>query len=308
MKKTDVTEQVLREFQIKRQKAAEKAEAYLSLARQNEKFDKLLAEERLLNFEIGKLRYLGKDASEQQSRLEKNKQEQIALIEQMGFKQSDFEIKHDCEKCGDTGFVNGKKCVCLINRVNEELTKQSNVFDKNINFETFVPKNQCQKKVSALLEEIVKKGEQSKVKTVVLSGETGTGKSYMLCCAANGFLAQGKSVLYITAFSLNNEFLKIHLGDAYEKEQKIADINDNDVLVIDDLGSENILKNVTENYLYNLLNERMTSGKLTFVSTNCGLDDLRDRYGERIFSRLAGNSTLKINVGGNDLRLTKQTK
>ena len=217
MKKTDVTEQVLREFQIKRQKAAEKAEAYLSLARQNEKFDKLLAEERLLNFEIGKLRYLGKDVSEKQSRLEKNKQEQIALIEQMGFKQSDFEIKHDCEKCGDTGFVNGKKCVCLINRVNEELTKQSNVFDKNINFETFVPKNQCQKKVSALLEEIVKKGEQSKVKTVVLSGETGTGKSYMLCCAANGFLAQGKSVLYITAFSLNNEFLKINLGDAYEK-------------------------------------------------------------------------------------------
>ena len=79
-------------------------------------------------------------------------------------------------------------------------------------------------------------------------------------------------------------------------------------LVIDDLGSENILKNVTENYLYNLLNERMTSGKLTFVSTNCGLDDLRERYGERIFSRLAGNSSLKINVGGNDLRLTKQTK
>ena len=105
-----------------------------------------------------------------------------------------------------------------------------------------------------------------------------------------------------------NQFMDTLDYSDYEKEQKIADINDNDVLVIDDLGSENILKNVTENYLDNLLNERMTSGKLTFVSTNCGLDDLRDRYGERIFSRLAGNSSLKINVGGNDLRLTKQTK
>ncbi len=61
---------------------------------------------------------------------------------------------------------------------------------------------------------------------------------------------------------------------------------DCDVLVIDDLGTESTLKNVTKEYLYTVINERWLHGKTTVITTNLTPAELMNRYGESIASRI----------------------
>ena len=59
-----------------------------------------------------------------------------------------------------------------------------------------------------------------------------------------------------------------------------------EVLMIDDLGSEPLMQNVTVEQLFNLLNERQNKGLSTVISTNLEMSKFRERYTERIASRL----------------------
>ena len=99
-------------------------------------------------------------------------------------------------------------------------------------------------------------------------------------------IKNGNNVLFMTAYQLNNTFLQYHLADVSQKSLMLSNLTDVDVLVIDDLGTENVLKNVTMEYLYLLINERLLNGKMTVVSTNLNLTELQNRYEDRIFYRL----------------------
>ena len=79
---------------------------------------------------------------------------------------------------------------------------------------------------------------------------------------------------------------------------------DVDVLFIDDLGTENIYRNVTAEYLFVVVNERIARGKQTFISTNLTLDAIRGRYDQRIFSRLMNKDlTFVYQLVGEDKRI-----
>ena len=106
------------------------------------------------------------------------------------------------------------------------------------------------------------------------------------------------ALTYITAFELNEQARLYHIGKSYD----FSSCLNVDVLFIDDLGTEPILKNVTREYLYNLINIRQTNKLPTFVSSNLSLNDILARYDERIFSRL-GNKQFSINI-----QLTSQDK
>jgi len=76
-----------------------------------------------------------------------------------------------------------------------------------------------------------------------------------------------------------------------------------DLLCIDDLGTENILKNVTVEYLYLILSERLNKGKPIIITTNLSLEQIEKVYDDRILSRLTHKLTgLLINFEGEDLR------
>ena len=76
-----------------------------------------------------------------------------------------------------------------------------------------------------------------------------------------------------------------------------------DLLVIDDLGTE--LNNAfITSQLFHCLNERQLSGKSTLISTNLSMRNLKDRYTERIFSRIIENYTI-CQIYGEDIRLKK---
>ena len=65
-----------------------------------------------------------------------------------------------------------------------------------------------------------------------------------------------------------------------------------------------MLKNVTLEYLQLVLDERTRDGRTTVITTNLSEKQLKDRYGERIFSRLSDTRhALLRRIPGKDLRL-----
>ena len=76
------------------------------------------------------------------------------------------------------------------------------------------------------------------------------------------------------------------------------------VLLLDDLGVEPMLNNVTIEQLFTLLNERELNGLHTLISTNLHPEELKQRYSERISSRLLDRrSTSILPFYGEDVRL-----
>ncbi|MBQ4417368.1 MAG: DNA replication protein DnaC, partial [Butyrivibrio sp.] len=72
-------------------------------------------------------------------------------------------------------------------------------------------------------------------------------------------------------------------------------------LIIDDLGTETP-NSFTLGRFFSLINDRLQAGRATVVSTNLTLNDLADRYGERIASRILSGYTL-LPLSGDDLRI-----
>ncbi len=75
-------------------------------------------------------------------------------------------------------------------------------------------------------------------------------------------------------------------------------------MIIDDLGTE-ITNSFVTSQLFTCLNERHLRGRSVLISTNLSLEELRDRYSDRIFSRITSHFTL-CKLTGPDVRLLKK--
>lgn len=211
-----------------------------------------------------------------------------------------------CAVCGDTGMVNGKYCDCVIRKAVQSQAGEIGIplhdFSA-VDFSVYGEKSEAYKKIFTDIASICSLYPANKKRCIVLGGSTGIGKTYLAGCAAQKMLERGASVLALTAFAANNRFLKYHTTFTEEKAAYIDALLDCTLLIIDDLGTESILKNVTLEYLYQVINERNTSGKLTLITTNLTPDRLLARYGERIYSRLFDKSLSYVQfIAAKDLR------
>ena len=99
-----------------------------------------------------------------------------------------------------------------------------------------------------------------------------------------------------------------HFGEP-EKEAEFRQMIGCDILLIDDLGTEPMMQNVTREYLFTLLNERQAQQKHTVLATNLNHMDLMNRYGERVLSRLMDGMNMQtLELKGKDLRLFGRRK
>ena len=131
---------------------------------------------------------------------------------------------------------------------------------------------------------------------------TGVGDRYVL----EEMLKKNYSVCFLSAFDMNNMFLKYHTTFDSTKNSWLEPLVECDMLFIDDLGTEPVMKNVTLNYLFLLLSERERFKRPIIITTNLLPENILDRYGERIYSRLNNKlSSLVLYVEGDDLRLSK---
>ncbi len=219
-----------------------------------------------------------------------------------------FEPNYSCKICNDTGIHNNEMCVCLKNQINLLLKENSKIlnFEKfeESNFELYDNKEQA-KNLYTKMEEWCK-SKNKKINTIMFSGKTGTGKTHLAKCMANCLVQQGEIVVWTTAFNLNQDMLKFHTT-LDGKWQHIANYLNCEYLIVDDLGTEPILKNVTIDGIYNIINERNSQNKKTIFTTNLDFARIEDIYGERIFSRLADTRTsLAFFMNNQDIRLKRK--
>jgi len=115
-------------------------------------------------------------------------------------------------------------------------------------------------------------------KGLYLSGNFGIGKTYILAGLANQVAAMNKYVvfLHVPTFiaSLASHFNDNSLQD---EVQKIANC---DLLILDDIGAENLSQWSRDEVLAVILQARMDNVLPTFFSSNFAMNDLEDHFKE----------------------------
>lgn len=303
---------VLQKIASRRKMALDRADDNLDCALKNKDFKQKYLEIKSLKFEKAQKEYEGQNTKEIVAKLEMTTKEAEKILAKMSFKFSDFEPEFYCEKCQDKGIINGRPCVCYFEELSREnATNFGGNFDRTHTFEEarfdiFDNSEEYEKNFDKL-KGWCKKVDDSQYKNLLLCGKTGVGKTFLTECLLNEFIRQSKSVVFFSSFALDNLFLKYHTTFDSSKDGMLDGILNCDVLAIDDLGSEPIYKNVTAEYLFLVVGERLLNNKTTIVSTNLTFDEIIDRYGERTFSRLCNKrNTIILKLENSDLRRKRE--
>ena len=241
-----------------------------------------------------------------------------SLLSEGGFPADYLEPLYDCPDCQDTGYVKRpdgfkEKCHCFRRQEIALLYEQSNIQDmiSRENFSTlsysYYQGEDLERFTRAV--KICKDFVQNFIQdyqNLFFYGTVGTGKSFLSGCVAEQLLSQRHSVIYFSAASLFDTLAKY----AFQSKEKEAlsgfyqDLYNCELLIIDDLGTE-VTNAFVTSQLFSCLNERNLRKHSTIISTNLSLEELRDRYSDRIFSRITSNYTL-CKLTGPDIRLSRK--
>ena len=114
-------------------------------------------------------------------------------------------------------------------------------------------------------------------------------------------------MFYLSANELFEGILAEYLMNRKtELEELYNYIYNSELLVIDDLGTE-LTNNFVLSQLFEIINKRKIIGLSTLISTNLSMKQLRDRYSERIMSRIIADYTV-FNIYGDNIRYQKRKK
>ena len=249
-------------------------------------------------------------------------------LSRMKINEKYFEPIFECDKCKDTGEItlNGvtQKCTCFNQKIINEVYKQANMNKLNEeNFNTFdyvffsnVPNEKKYGMAKSPRENIdqikkisidfVKNIDEVKQKNLLFTGNTGLGKTFLANSIDKATIEKAHTVIYQTAPIFLDKLMEYKFSSdesEFNREQynKIFNV---DLLIIDDLGTETMTNNkFTE--LFNIVNTRLLNNKKILISTNLTLNQLFERYDERLMSRIIGEFTICKFIG-DDIRLKKK--
>lgn len=221
---------------------------------------------------------------------------------------------YTCPKCHDTGFLpeSHTKCTCFIEAQTRLLFEQSGIFDlitvqnfDTLSFEYFNEAEATSYTNALNISRNFTSNFNSDYQNLVFYGNVGTGKTFLSCCIAKELMEKGYSVTYCSADKLFKNLVDLRFQDNRDAYFSfMEDINQCDLLIIDDLGTEAISERVKAD-LFTCLNNRDLLKKATLISTNLTLDELNRRYSERIFSRVSSHFTF-CKFEGRDIRMLKK--
>lgn len=248
---------------------------------------------------------------EKNERLQK---ERAMLLEANGYPADYSDVKYECTKCGDTGFIENTMCSCM----REALVLagiENSGFSSLINSQSFenFDLNYYKKNPAHLdrmtwnVDYLLKYAENFDEKSspsILMMGGTGLGKTHLSSATAKRIIEKGKDVFYTGAIDLFSQFeMQKFKSYTNEPNELIERYFECDLLIIDDLGTE-MINQFSISTLYNLLNDRLSRKKPTIVSTNLSKDDIQKKYTDRITSRMFGEYQVLFFMG-TDIRAQK---
>ncbi len=247
--------------------------------------------------------------------------ERVELLSENKYPRDYLELRYQCKNCKDTGFVDGQKCSCLIQKEIEYLYKQSNMGNnfKKENFDMFrldlydneaepgqnSPRINMQEIYMTCLNYV--KNFDAHDKNLFFIGKPGLGKTFLCNSIAKDLLDAGKSVIYQSAPDLIDLIRKYKFDFDNEDSNApyLEELYQCDLLIIDDLGTE-LSTQFSNMAIYNILNRRLLNNKKMIISTNLNTNELMSTYSERIYSRILGNFSM-YKFFGDDIRLKMRT-
>ncbi len=236
--------------------------------------------------------------------------ERERLLVEAGFSADYLVPPFVCPDCQDTGYRNGVKCHCFRQAEISLLYEQSGISEmlrRNnfslLSYEYHTGEDLAHfKKAVETCKDFIKNFD-SDYHNLFFYGTVGTGKSFLSGCVAKELIDTGHAVIYFSATGLF-DLLSTAAFDSKNREERknaYADLYQCDLLIIDDLGTE-LTNQFTASQLFSLLNERGIGRKAVIISTNLSLQELQDRYSDRIFSRITSNFKV-CKLTGPDIRM-----
>ena len=222
-----------------------------------------------------------------------------------------------CTLCGGTGYQGSRMCECLQELCRQEQKRELSALlptgrerFENFSLELYpdryypdygtTARNLMQKNL-AFCRKYAQEFRPG-ARSLLFSGATGLGKTFLSGCVARQVSENGYSVVYVTAGKLFSDFEAVKFERA--EAGSLRDYRDCDLLIVDDLGTEMTTEFVKAS-LYELVNTRLLERRTSLISTNLNEDNLEARYGGQIASRLLGGYRVIYFLGDDIRRMRK---
>ena len=231
-----------------------------------------------------------------------------------------FTPSYHCSACSDTGKLpDGTRCKCFNDYYAQYKYSSADmsILEKE-NFSTFnlevfpettpngIPQRQQMEKIKNFLVKYCNEFPEIQKKNVLISGLTGTGKTFLLNCVARALCDKNVPVIRLSAYKMINELFDRYIDDNSDFNAELEKLCETDMLIIDDLGTELIKDNFTHNTLYYILDRRCELNKAVIISTNLNVKQLEEKYSDRIMSRLFNSrTTTAFQLQGADIRIRR---
>ena len=297
--------------------AEEKAQALEALSPELRAIHRSLA---LTGIEAVRLSATG-DQAGLQKLLDQNAKDQerrAELLKELGSSEEALEVHYTCPKCNDTGILGNRYCDCFKQLVkkfqaenlnacapaaestfeNFDLEYYRGVSDPDTGVEAYTRMSQIYAYCKAYADDFGK-GSPS----IILYGNTGLGKTHLSLAIAGAVIDRGYNVVYGSAHNLLSQIEKEHFGRLKGEDSPEENILNADLLILDDLGAE-FTTSFTVSAIYNIINTRILTGLPTIISTNLWYEELAQKYGNRVYSRIIGSYT-PLEFAGRDVRQLK---
>lgn len=202
-----------------------------------------------------------------------------------------------CEVCRkpkiiieENGIESYQECDCAIKKRKEEAISLFENFSKykgnykNDTFENFISRSSEEEQLKQKYMLYCKNFEYFKENGVgvLLYGTAGSGKTYLANCIANEISKKGP-VLY---FQLGDYIKEIKNGWDEKEERILKIIKDVQLVIIDDWGILNEIKDWRYNTIYNLINTLALEKIPLVITTNKDLSELDQDKHQRISDRM----------------------
>lgn len=235
------------------------------------------------------------------------------LLKDYGIPKNYREPVYSCALCSDTGYTpDGKRCRCFDQAIIDAVfvsAEHKAILEKEtfgrFKLEYYPENSEDEKNPRESARRAAGRAKQlcdefdTEKRGLIFIGNPGLGKTFLSNSIENALRRKGKTVLSIRAVKLFRLMEDYKFGRE-EDDEKLRYIYDADLLIIDDLGTEND-NQLNSSFFDEIINERINRGKKIVISTNYTIEELQQKYSTRFISRLAEFFVVSF-IYGEDIR------